>query len=300
MAACNACPRACGAERDTGRLGTCHAPDSFLVARASLHAWEEPFLSGTRGSGTVFFGGCNLHCVFCQNREISGGRLGKVLDDAELEALFLRIRDAGAHNLNLVTPTHYATRLKGVLERVKPRLSIPVVYNCGGYEGLEALRGMRGLVDVYLPDVKYFSPEVSGKYSSASDYFEVAIAALEEMIGQVGSPVFDGEGMLLRGVVVRHLALPGNRHDSIALLGELARRFGNRAFLLSLMSQYTPPKVCDIEFAKKYPELCRRVNPRHYEALVEFAEKLGIGRCYLQNICSAKEEYIPAFDLSGI
>ena len=290
MAACNACPRACGAERDTGRLGTCHAPDSFLVARASLHAWEEPFLSGTRGSGTVFFGGCNLHCVFCQNREISGGRLGKVLDDAELEALFLRIRDAGAHNLNLVTPTHYAMRLKGVLERVKPRLSIPVVYNCGGYEGLEALRGMRGLVDVYLPDVKYFSPEVSKKYSSASDYFEVAIAALEEMIGQVGSPVFDGEGMLLRGVVVRHLALPGNRHDSIALLGELARRFGNRAFLLSLMSQYTPDFATD----SPYPELHRRLTEFEYRSIVSEAERLGFEGC-VQDRASASASFTPDF-----
>lgn len=290
MSACNACPRACGAEREKGSQGVCRAPEAFLVARASLHAWEEPFLSGTRGSGTVFFGGCNLHCVFCQNREISCGRLGRILDDAELEELFLRVRDEGAHNLNLVTPTHYAMRLKGILERVKPRLSIPVVYNCGGYEGLEALRGLKGLVDVYLPDVKYFSPEVSKKYSSAPDYFKVAIAALEEMLAQVGSPVFDGEGMLTRGVVVRHLVLPGNRRDSIALLGELARRFGSHAFLLSLMSQYTP------DFAKDspYPELHRRLTDFEYRSVVEEAERLGFEGC-VQDRASASSSFTPDF-----
>lgn len=295
MPLCTACPRACGASREEGALGVCAAPASFLVARASLHPWEEPFLSGTRGSGTVFFGGCNLHCVYCQNREISGGRVGKLLGDADLEALLLRLQSAGAHNVNLVTPTHYAERLRSVLAAVKPRLSIPVVYNCGGYEGLEALRGLEGLVDVYLPDLKYFSSEKAKKYSGAPDYFEVAVSALAEMLRQVGRPVFDENGLLTRGVVVRHLILPGNRLDSIALLRALAERFGADAFLLSLMSQYTP------SFAKDapYPELHRKLTDFEYRSVLQEAERLGFRGC-MQERSSATDAYTPDFYESSL
>ena len=288
---CDQCPRKCNIDRNGEKRGFCQTGSVFSVARISRHAWEEPIISGKNGSGTVFFSGCNLRCVFCQNREISGGRLGKVLDDAELEALFLRIRDAGAHNLNLVTPTHYATRLKGVLERVKPRLSIPVVYNCGGYEGLEALRGMRGLVDVYLPDVKYFSPAVSAAYSSAPDYYAVAVRAISEMLHQVGDArLYSDEGILLRGIIVRHLILPGCRADSFDLLEALAKRFGTDAFLLSLMGQYTP------EFAEDapYPNLHRRLTTFEYQSVQNLANDLGFDG-FSQDLTSATSKYTPEF-----
>ena len=290
MAACRQCPRNCDLDRSRGALGFCGAPEDFLVARAALHPWEEPFLSGTRGSGTVFFCGCNLQCVFCQNREISRGRVGKKITSDELTAVMLRLRDAGAHNINLVTPSHYAEQLISVLERIKPTLGIPVVYNCGGYEKVETLRRLEGLVDVYLPDFKYFSSELSKKYSGASDYFEVASEALAEMLRQQPTPVFDGEEMLRSGVVVRHLVLPGARNDSITLLKLLAERFGKDAFLLSLMSQYTP------EFADgcAYSELHRRVTTFEYESVLKTVEALGFEGC-IQGRSSASSSYTPDF-----
>ena len=290
MTPCVQCPRACGVEREGERIGFCGVPAAFRVARASLHLWEEPFLSGERGSGTVFFSGCNLQCVFCQNREISRGRLGRDIDAGRLEEIFFALRDAGAHNLNLVTPTHYAKQLTPVLERVKPKLGIPIVYNCSGYESLETLKELRGLIDVYLPDVKYYSSELSQKYSGVSDYFSVAHAALREMIDQVGAPRFAPDGMLESGVVVRHLVLPGARQDSLALLTELHRSFGSRAFLLSLMNQYTP------EFALEcpYPELHRRVTTFEYQSVLMRAEALGFEGC-IQGREAASAAYTPDF-----
>ena len=290
MAACRQCPRNCDLDRSRGALGFCGAPQEFLVARAALHPWEEPFLSGTRGSGTIFFCGCNLQCVFCQNREISRGRVGKSITSDELADLMLRLRDAGAHNINLVTPSHYALQLIPVLEKLKPTLGIPVVYNCGGYEKVETLRQLEGLVDIYLPDFKYFSSELSKKYSGASDYFEVASEALAEMLRQRPETVFDGEGMLERGVVLRHLVLPGARGDSIALLNALAERFGTNAFLLSLMSQYTPEFASDCN----YPELHRRLTTFEYESVLKRVEALGFEGC-IQGRSSASSSYTPDF-----
>lgn len=290
MSICVQCPRACGVERNHSCVGFCGVPDTFLVARASLHFWEEPFISGKRGSGTVFFSGCNLQCVFCQNREISGGKLGKDIDASALEEIFFRLRDAGAHNINLVTPSHYAMQLSSVLERIKDRLGIPIVYNCGGYERLETLRSLEGLVDIYLPDLKYYSSALSEKYSGAADYFAVASQAIGEMIRQTGKPSFDADGMMKKGVVIRHLVLPGARQDSIQVLSALHELFGSDSFLLSLMNQYTP------DFAKQcpYPELHRRLTTFEYQSVLNKAEQLGFEGC-IQGRDAANASYTPDF-----
>ena len=287
---CEQCPRKCGTDR-TSATGFCGAPWELCVARASLHQWEEPSISGSRGSGTIFFAGCNLRCVFCQNREISRGEgIGRILSPDQLEALMLRLRDEGAHNVNLVTPTPYAKQLIPILRRVKPRLGIPVIYNCGGYESTDVLQKLEGLVDIYLPDIKYFSPTLSKRYSAAEDYFSVALTALREMLRQTGSPKTDENGLLTRGTVVRHLVLPSCREDSIALLSALADTFGNDAFLLSLMSQYTP------DFAKDtpYPNLHRRITSFEYDAVLTHARRLGFDG-YFQSRSSATDAYTPNF-----
>ena len=287
---CMQCPRLCGVDRAAGELGFCGVPWEFLVARAALHKWEEPSISGKNGSGTIFFSGCNLRCVFCQNYEVSHEALGEKVDEDRLLALMLRLQDEGAHNINLVTPTPYAHRLVEVLQRAKPQLQIPVVYNCGGYERVETLRELDGLVDVYLPDFKYCDPTLAQEFSGAGNYFEVALAALSEMLRQVGKPRLDGEGMLLGGVIVRHLVLPGHRLDSVAVLQALAERFGSDAFLLSLMSQYTPA------FAARapYKELHRRVTSFEYEAVLAEVERLGFDG-YFQSRTSASEAFTPDF-----
>ena len=288
---CEQCPRKCGTDREQ-KVGFCGVPWDFGVARASLHQWEEPSISGSQGSGTIFFTGCNLRCVFCQNREISLGKNGgRILSAEQLEALMLLLRDRGAHNINLVTPTPYAEQLIPVLQSVKPRLKIPVVYNCGGYESVETLRALDGLIDIYLPDVKYHSSELSSRYSSAPDYFPTAIAALEEMLRQTGTPQLDDARLLTRGTVVRHLVLPACRKDSIDLLSLLAQHFGSDRFLLSLMSQYTP------DFAKNapYASLHRRITSFEYDAVLAHARALGfVG--YFQSRASATDSYTPNFD----
>ena len=287
---CAHCPRKCGASRREDQPGYCGVPWGFRVARAALHPWEEPPISGVRGSGTVFFSGCSLGCVYCQNREVSHGRLGTDLSPDQLIALMLRLRDEGAHNINLVTPTHYAMQLAEVLEQVKPTLGIPVVYNCGGYESVETLRRLEGLVDVYLTDLKYHSPALAAKYSAAPDYVEVAVNALREMLRQVGPCQFDGFGMLQRGVILRHLVLPGSRKDSIALLDALAREFGTDVFRLSLMNQYTPEFALDCP----YPELHRKVTTFEYGSVLDRALELGFDG-YFQDRSSATASFTPDF-----
>lgn len=287
---CNQCPRACRVDRNQA-VGFCGAPARFLVARASLHAWEEPVISGKNGSGTVFFSGCNLRCVFCQNATVSQAVRGTELDEDQLERLMLALQKKGAHNINLVTPSHYAHALVPVLRRVKPLLSIPVVYNCGGYESTEALAALEGLVDIWLPDMKYYSAELSARYSAASDYYPVALRALTEMLRQCPAPIYGEDGLLKKGVIVRHLVLPAARHDSIELLRCLAAQFGSDAFLLSLMSQYTP------EFAKSSPyrELHRRVTAFEYDSVLQVATELGFDG-FLQDRASATQGYTPNFE----
>lgn len=289
--ACRQCPRKCGADRTEKPFGVCGTGWEFSVARAALHRWEEPPISGRGGSGTIFFAGCNLHCVFCQNREISGGAGGTVVTPEGLRRLMLRLRDEGAENINLVTPTHYTRQLAAFLPTVKAEIGIPVVWNSGGYESVESLRLLDGAVDVYLPDMKYYSSELSASYSSAPDYYPVAVAALREMLRQVGKPRFDGSGeKLLRGVIVRHLVLPGCRKDSIALLHALAKEFGTEAFLLSLMSQYTPEFALDAP----YPNLHRRVTAFEYRSVLDVASELGfVG--FSQERDSANSTFTPNF-----
>ena len=287
---CSACPRRCGVDRNQ-QPGFCGMPAEIRLAKAALHPWEEPCISGKNGSGALFFCGCNLRCVFCQNRPISQGELtGTPVSPEKLRELMLRLRDEGACSINLVTPTHYAPALAPVLREVRPALGIPVVYNCGGYESVETLRMLEGLIDIYLPDCKYFDAGLSGRYSSAPDYFPVARDALREMLRQTGRPVFSADGTLLRGVMVRHLVLPGCRHDSIRLLEELCGTFGSSAFLLSLMSQYSP------EFAPETADanLRRRLTSFEYSSVLNAARQLGFSG-YMQMRSASGTAYTPDF-----
>lgn len=289
---CDQCPRHCDVGRESGKTGFCGTGTAFSVARIALHPWEEPVISGRNGSGTVFFAGCNLRCVFCQNRDISRGESGKRLSAEALEERILSVQDSGAHNINLVTPTHYTEQLVPLLERLKPRLSVPVVWNSSGYESVESLKRLEGLVDVYLPDVKYFSPELSSAYSSAPDYFAVASLALAEMLRQQPRVVIgEDDGLMKQGVIVRHLLLPACRKDSMELLRALKERFGADSFLLSLMRQYTP----DFALDSPYKNLHRRVTSFEYESVLEVAKELGF-EGFAQGVDSASAAFVPEFE----
>lgn len=286
---CALCPRQCCVDRRNVR-GYCGETEQVRVARASLHMWEEPCISGSAGSGTVFFAGCPLRCVFCQNRTIAFGEKGKALTPEQLTALFLLLQHNGAHNINLVTPTHFAPQIADALKSAKMQgLSIPVVYNTSGYETVHTLRLLEGVVDIYLPDLKYYSAAVSQKYSRAPDYFAYASRAIGEMVRQTGAPVFDGEQMRT-GVIVRHMVLPGHVNDAKAVLKYLYDTYKEDVYI-SIMNQYTPPK--DIE---DYPEISRRVTRREYERVVDYAIELGIQNAFIQEGDTAKESFIPDFD----
>ena len=287
FSSCTLCPRECGIDR-TKRAGYCGADSKIRICRADLHRWEEPCIAGERGSGTVFFSGCPLHCVFCQNRDISGGGVGKEVSVKELSEIFLSLKERGAHNINLVTPTHYIPQVAEALSTVKERLGIPVVYNTGGYERVESLRMLKGLVDIYLPDFKYYDTDLAARLSGAPDYREVATAAIREMLGQVGEPRFEGD-MLKSGVIVRHLVLPGKRADSKRCIEHLHEHFGSDRFLISLMSQYTP--------MDGVPEdISRPVTTFEYDSVCKKAVELGF-EGYFQERSSAKDTYIPDWDL---
>ena len=290
---CNICPRECGVDRACGILGFCHAPEAFLVAKTMIHKWEEPCIAGERGAGTIFFSGCNLGCVFCQNCEISRGGKGVIMTDDELEGAIWSLLEEGAECIEFVTPTHFSERLAKLLERIKPKLTVPVVWNSGGYEKVESLKMLEGLVDVYLPDFKYFDGEIANAYSSAPDYFEVATAALGEMLRQVGKPQFDEKGKLQRGVIVRHLVLPSHRNDSIAVLRHIAENFGAESVLLSLMSQYTPDFYTSSGCAE-HKNLCRRLTKFEYDSVMKVADSLGF-EGYFQGVDSASKKYTPDF-----
>lgn len=293
---CRLCPRACGVDRLAGERGFCGAVgEEVLAARAALHFWEEPCLSGERGSGAVFFSGCTLRCCFCQNREISRGEAGALISVKRLAEIFLELQQKGAHNLNLVTPTHYVPQIIAALKRAKAAgFSLPVVYNTSGYEQTETLRLLEGFVDIYLPDMKYSSAELSGRLSAAPDYPEQALAALDEMVRQIGAPVFDEDGMMQRGVIVRHLALPGQGRDSRAVLKTLLSRYGDKIWL-SIMNQYTPPP-----FALADEELNRRLTPKEYGRLLDYALRHGAENAFIQEEGTAEESFIPPFDLEGL
>lgn len=287
---CTLCPRACHAERERGELGFCGMPATCFVARAALHPFEEPPISGTRGSGTVFFSGCSLRCVFCQNRDIRGTQGARAFDAEGLGELFLALQGQGAHNINLVTPTHYADTVAAALARVRERLSVPVVWNCGGYESVETLQMLSGLVDVYLPDFKYISPESARAYSAAPDYAVHATAALREMVRQVGAVAFDEDGMMTKGVMVRHLVLPGGRKDSMAVLSRIAETVPVSQIRLSLMRQYTPDFCPESAPAV----LKRRVTTFEYDSVMRHALALGF-EGYFQTGESVGTDYTPDF-----
>lgn len=288
---CNICPRKCNVERSTEK-GMCGMPDTFVVARASKHFWEEPPVSGKNGSGTVFFSGCNLGCVYCQNYEISHGGKGKEISDSRLTEIFDELIASGVHNINLVNPTHYALRLKKVL--VDYRSSVPVVYNSSGYERVSALKGLEGLIDIYLPDLKYIKEERAGKYSNAPDYFDCASKALIEMKKQCPENIYDGEGIMQKGLIVRHLILPKNTNQSIDILSWIKNNLGEDT-TVSLMSQYTPyGKV------EEFKELQRKITAREYEKVLSAAENMGFKNLFMQDFDSSDEKFIPDFDFTGI
>lgn len=294
---CTLCPRKCRADRDNGERGFCGETAQLTAARASLHLWEEPCISGTRGSGAVFFSGCVLRCVFCQNYDISSRGVGKPITVERLCGIFLELQAQGAHNINLVNPTHFTPQVINALEAAKGRgLTLPVVWNSGGYELPETLRLLEGLVDVYLPDVKYYSDELARRLSSAPDYFETAMAALDEMLRQTGAPVFSPEGLLLKGVVARHLVLPWEYRDSIEVITRLGRRFGGK-ILFSLMSQYTP--FGRVKTDPAFSRMNRRITTFEYQKALDAALEAGLTG-YMQEKSSAKEEYTPEFDFTGI
>lgn len=291
---CNQCPRRCGIDRDVS-CGFCGTGNKIKVARAALHQWEEPCISGTRGSGAVFFCGCNLKCVFCQNSEISRGWGCKEISPERLGEIFVELKNSGAHNINLITPTHFSRQIRTAIESVKSDIDIPFVYNCGGYESIDGLSYLSDYISVYLTDIKYFSDELAQRYSRCNDYFERAVTALNFMIESVGAPKYDEDGIMQSGVIVRHLVLPSHRHDSIKLLSFLKDRFGTDKFRLSLMSQFTPNGgLAD------YPELNRRITTFEYNSVTDTAYDLGFRDAYVQLRSSAKEEYTPPFDLTGV
>lgn len=296
MQNCTLCPRHCHADRLSGQTGYCGQTSILTAARAALHFWEEPCLSGENGSGTVFFSGCNLRCVFCQNHDIALGRAGQPITIERLSEIFLELQDKGAHNINLVTPTHFIPHIALALTVARQQgLSIPIVYNTGSYEEPDSLRLLDGLVDIYLPDLKYFSPELSQRFSHASDYFEKATVSLAEMYRQVGTPLFIKDSALMqRGMIVRHLVLPGQTRDSKKILRYLYETYGDNIYI-SILNQYTPlPHVADI------PELNRRVSTEEYNRVLLFAERLGISKGFRQEGSAAAESFIPAFDGEGL
>lgn len=284
----------CRADRSTAS-GYCKAPDGILASRAALHFWEEPCISGTGGSGAIFFSGCTLRCCFCQNYKISRTPRGKSISSERLAEIFLELQDQGAHNINLVTATHYLPWILPALDMVKEKLHIPVVYNCGGYERLETIQALSSYVDIWLPDLKYFSSDLSRRYSQAPDYFARASAAVRQMILQTGTPVFGDRGIMQKGVIIRHLVLPGQKEDSLQLIKWMAEELPEKQFYISLLSQYTP-----YEKNPDFPELNRRITSYEYQKVVEAALEAGLEQGFMQKRTSAKEEYTPSFAYQGL
>lgn len=291
---CTLCPRKCGVNREDKR-GFCGESNALRVARASLHMWEEPCLSGDIGSGTVFFTGCNLGCVYCQNYNITHEHHGKEITVERLSQIFLELQDKGAANVNLITAAHFTPQVVSALDIArKSGLEIPIVYNSSGYESRETLQMLDGYIDIYLPDYKYFDSTLAKKFSFAPDYPKVVKEALSEMFRQVGKPIFDNDGMMKKGMIVRHLVLPAHTDDSMNVLRDLHETFGDDIFI-SIMSQYTPCRKFE-----EYPELSRKLTRYEYKKVTNFAEKLGITNGFMQSGEAAKESFIPDFDYRGV
>lgn len=294
MSVCNICPRKCNAERlplaENGE-GFCGLGGAPKIARAALHFWEEPPISGENGSGTVFFSGCNLGCIFCQNKKISRGRFGKTVTPERLREIYEELINKGAHNINLVTPTHFAD---AVLASLEPKLSVPVVYNCGGYESVETLKRFEGKIQIYLPDIKYSDNALAKKYSAAPDYFETAKEAVKEMYRQTGKYGIGDDGIMKKGVIIRHLVLPGQLENTKKVIDWVKNEFAPGEVLFSLMSQFTPVEGCNTD------ELYRRLTKDEYSEIADYLFESGIEDGFMQELSSAKEEYIPPFDLEGV
>lgn len=292
---CLLCPRKCGINRSTGQTGICGVSSEIKVARAALHYWEEPCISGKRGSGAVFFSGCSLHCVFCQNREISDGKEGKVISKERLSDIFMELADKGANNINLVTPGQYIPDIVWAVNDAKSRgMKLPIIYNTSGYENVTELKLLEGIVDVYLPDFKYMDSTLSAMYSRAKDYPSVAKQALSEMVRQQPDVVIDdATGLIQKGVIVRQLLLPGHVNDAKAVLKYLYDTYHDHVYI-SMMSQFTPIAL------KDYPEINRTVTKREYERLVNYALEIGITNAFIQEGDVAKDSFIPAFDCEGV
>lgn len=292
---CLLCPRKCGTNRRTGQTGVCGVSSEIKVARAALHYWEEPCISGKRGSGAVFFSGCSLHCVFCQNREISDGKEGKVISKERLSDIFMELADKGANNINLVTPGQYIPDIVWAVNDAKSRgMKLPIIYNTSGYENVTGLKLLEGIVDVYLPDFKYMDSTLSAMYSRAKDYPSVAKQALSEMVRQQPDVVIDdATGLIQKGVIVRQLLLPGHVNDAKAVLKYLYDTYHDHVYI-SMMSQFTPIAL------KDYPEINRTVTRREYERLVDYALEIGITNAFIQEGDVAKDSFIPAFDCEGV
>ena len=297
---CELCPRGCQVNREAEKMGVCRVSSKLKVARAALHFWEETCISATKGSGAVFFSGCSMHCVFCQNREIAKGIVGKEIEKERLSDIFLELQGQGANNINLVTPGHYVPHIVWAVEQAKNQgLCIPIVYNTSSYEKVDTLKQLEGIVDVYLPDFKYWEPQTAQKYSNAPDYPKVARAAIEEMVRQQPTAefVYDREqdvDLIQKGVIVRQLLLPGQLRDAKRIVKYLYETYGNK-IILSLMSQYTP-----LAHVEKYPELNRKVDRRTYERYVDYAIEIGVEKGFIQEEDVAEESFIPRFDGEGV
>ncbi len=288
---CNLCPRKCGVNRYVMK-GYCGATNKVRVAYYSLHMWEEPFISGERGSGTIFFSHCNLRCLYCQNRKISIDGYGRDISNKKLHEIMLKLQSDGAHNINLVTPTHYVPQIASVLKKIKNiELQIPVVYNTSSYENVGTLMLMKGLVDIYLADLKYYDDSLALKYSGCSDYFETATMAIDEMYRQVGKCEIDEDGMLKKGIVVRVLILPGHTRDAKEIIHYLYQTYHNDIYI-SIMNQYTPVNMC------LYEQLNRRVTSKEYDDVIQYALSLGVEKALIQEGETATESFIPPFDTS--
>ncbi len=292
---CRLCPRSCGVNRQAGQKGICGVGEEMYIARAALHFWEEPCISGTEGSGAVFFSGCTLKCVFCQNYELSHKETGKRVSPERLSEIFFELEAQGANNINLVTPDHYIPKIAMAMERSRNRgLRIPFVINCSGYETTALLRRLDGLADIYLDDFKYLDPEKARKYSGAADYPERAMESLAEMVRQCPSPVFDEGGMMHRGVIVRHLLMPSMVHQAERIVDYVYDHYGDQVYL-SLMHQFTPfPRLSG------WPEINRRVTKREYERLVNHAIDRGIVHAFIQEGDVAEESFVPKWDGEGV
>ena len=297
---CQLCPRMCQVNRENGQTGICKVPSKLKVARAALHYWEETCISGTKGSGTVFFSGCSMHCVFCQNQEIAQGVSGKEISRERLAEIFLELQEKQANNINLVTPGQYVPHIVWAVEQARAQgLTIPIVYNTSSYENVDTLKRLEGIVDVYLPDFKYWSPELAKKYSHAPDYPEVAKAAIAEMVRQQPAAQFQYDeeqdlDLIKKGVIVRQLLLPGQLQDAKQIIKYLHDTYGEQIYL-SLMSQYTP-----LKHVEKFPELNRKVDRKTYDKYIDYAIEIGVENGYIQEEDVAEESFIPAFDGEGV